>query len=57
MRRPAALEERERRLAAPDSAITRGIADAAAGRVEDAASVFDTLQAQYDRMVAERNTA
>jgi antitoxin ParD1/3/4 len=30
------MEERERRMAALDAAITRGLADANAGRVEDA---------------------
>jgi antitoxin ParD1/3/4 len=37
------MEERERRLAALDGAIERGIADINAGRVHDLDDVFDTL--------------
>ncbi|HEX2941655.1 MAG TPA: type II toxin-antitoxin system ParD family antitoxin [Rhodopila sp.] len=48
------MEERERRLVALDAAISRGIADADAGRTEDAETVFDALEAKYSRMAAER---
>jgi len=41
------VEERERRLAALDDAIERGIADAEAGRVTPADAVFDRLTAKY----------
>ena len=40
------LEHRERRDAALDAALAVGLADAAAGRVRDAAEVFDKLEAQ-----------
>ena len=48
------LEDKERRLAALDAAITRGIADADAGRVVDADEAFDTLEARYTQMAQER---
>jgi antitoxin ParD1/3/4 len=48
------VEERERKLAALDAAIERGIADAAAGRVTPADVVFDRLTAKYQHM-AESN--
>ena len=48
------MEERERRLSAVDSAIERGMADIKAGRVQDADTVFDRLEAKYSRMVEER---
>jgi antitoxin ParD1/3/4 len=41
------VQEREARLAAVDAAIARGVADADAGRVTDAASAFDKLTARY----------
>ncbi len=41
------VEERERKLAALDAAIERGIADAEAGRVTPADVVFDRLTAKY----------
>jgi antitoxin ParD1/3/4 len=41
------LEEREKRLAALDAAIARGIADADAGRVKPAGQVFRRLDAKY----------
>jgi antitoxin ParD1/3/4 len=50
------MEERERRLAALDAALVRGIADADAGRVTPAEAVLDRLEAKYTRMVAERET-
>jgi len=40
------MEERERRLAALDSAIERGLADAEAGRVHDLDRAFDALDAE-----------
>ncbi len=49
------MEERERRLAALDAAMTRGLADANAGRVEDAETVFDRLEAKYGQMATERD--
>jgi antitoxin ParD1/3/4 len=45
------VEERERRLAALDAAIERGIADAEAGRVTPADVVFDRLTAKYQNKV------
>jgi antitoxin ParD1/3/4 len=48
------MEERERRLAALDAAIERGMADIKAGRVHDADDVFDALEARYSGMVVER---
>jgi antitoxin ParD1/3/4 len=50
------MEERERRLAALDAALARGIADADAGRVTSAEEVLDRLEAKYTRMAAERET-
>lgn len=44
------VEEREKRLAALDAALARGIADDEAGRVKPAAKVFDRLAAKYDAM-------
>jgi antitoxin ParD1/3/4 len=41
------LEEREKRLAALDAAIARGIADAEAGRVKPLGQVFRRLDAKY----------
>ena len=49
------MEERERRLAALDAPITRGLADAKAGRVQEAKTVFDQLEAKYSRMATERD--
>lgn len=40
------MEDRERRLAASDARIARGIADADAGRVHDLDTVFDELDAE-----------
>ena len=48
------MEERERRLAALDAAIARGVADANARRTEDAETVLDALEAKYRRMAEER---
>ncbi len=41
------VQEREARLAALDTALARGIADADAGRVKPANKVFDRLAAKY----------
>jgi antitoxin ParD1/3/4 len=41
------LEEREKRLAALDAAIARGIADAEAGRVKPLGQVFRRLDTKY----------
>jgi antitoxin ParD1/3/4 len=48
------MEEREHRLVALDSAIERGMAGIKAGRVHDADSVFDELEARYSGMAVER---
>jgi antitoxin ParD1/3/4 len=44
------VEEREKRLAALDAALARGIADAEAGRVKPVAEVADRLDAKYRDM-------
>jgi antitoxin ParD1/3/4 len=41
------VQEREKRLAALDAAIARGVADAEAGRVKPLDEVFDRLEAKY----------
>ncbi len=43
------LEEKERRLAALDAFVHAGLADADAGRIEDAEAVFDELEAELER--------
>jgi antitoxin ParD1/3/4 len=48
------MEERERRLAAVDAAIERGLADVRAGRTHDADAVFDELETRYTGMARER---
>jgi len=48
------MEEREHRLAAVDAALERGLADIESGRVHDADTVFDELEARYARMARER---
>lgn len=48
------VAERKRRLAAVSAAIERGIADIGAGRVHDAGTVFDEVEAHYTRMARER---
>lgn len=45
------VEEREKRLAALDAALARGIADAEAGRVTAAADLSARLKAKYAAMV------
>jgi antitoxin ParD1/3/4 len=48
------MEDRERRLAALDAAIERGMADIDAGLITDADTVLDRLQAKYTRLAEER---
>jgi antitoxin ParD1/3/4 len=49
------VEERERRLAALDIALAKGIADADAGRVKPPEEVLDRLESKYKAM-AEKKT-
>lgn len=44
------IQERERRLAALDASIARGLADAGAGRTKPAEKVFDRLERKYRAM-------
>jgi antitoxin ParD1/3/4 len=44
------MEARERRLAALDASIERGLADIKAGRVHDAEDVFDELEAELEAL-------
>jgi antitoxin ParD1/3/4 len=48
------VEEREKRLAALDAALARGLADVEAGRVKPLREVADRLIAKYERMAKER---
>ncbi len=48
------VEEREKRLAALDAAIARGLADADAGRVKPLQDVADRLSAKYRKMAEDR---
>ena len=48
------LEDSERRLAALDAAIARGLADAEAGRMRDADEVFDAVETHLTRLARER---
>ncbi len=48
------VEEREKRLAALDAALAKGISDADAGRSKPAEEVFDRLEAKY-KAVAQRS--
>lgn len=48
------VEEREKRLAALDLAIARGIADADAGRITTVDDVASQLRAKYRKMAEER---
>jgi antitoxin ParD1/3/4 len=48
------MEDRERKQAALDLAIERGMADIDAGRVTDADTVFDRLEQKYTRLAEER---
>ena len=45
------VQEREAKLAALDAAITRGLADADAGRLIPAEEVFDRLEVKYRAMI------
>lgn len=54
------VQEREVKLATLDAAIARGVADADAGRVSDAAAVFDSLLERIKpgaRVVRQRDRA
>jgi len=44
------VEEREKRLAALDASLAKGISDANAGRVKPADEVLDRLEAKYKAM-------
>jgi antitoxin ParD1/3/4 len=44
------VEEREKRLAALDAALAKGIGEADAGRVKPAEDVLDRLEAKYEVM-------
>lgn len=44
------VEEREKRLAALDAALAKGISDADAGRVKAGDTVLDRLEAKYKAM-------
>ncbi|MDP3553357.1 type II toxin-antitoxin system ParD family antitoxin [Methylocystis sp.] len=46
------IQEREARLAALDASISRGIADADAGRAKPAKAVFDRLEAKFKAKAA-----
>lgn len=48
------VEEREKRLAALDAAIARGLDDAGAGRTRSLAEVGDRLTAKYQNVAKER---
>lgn len=48
------VEEREKRLAALDAAISRGLADANDGRVTPLEEVAERLTAKYRKMAEER---
>jgi antitoxin ParD1/3/4 len=49
------VDEREKRLAALDEALARGVADAVAGRVFSAEKVFSDLRARYEKKVEGRD--
>jgi antitoxin ParD1/3/4 len=49
------LQEREKRLAALDLALDRGLADARAGKVKPAEQVFARLEAKYRKMAKTRS--
>ncbi|RUW44756.1 type II toxin-antitoxin system ParD family antitoxin [Mesorhizobium sp. M8A.F.Ca.ET.021.01.1.1] len=48
------VEEREKRLAALDAALSKGLSDADAGRVKAVDEVFDRLEAKYKAMAAKK---
>jgi antitoxin ParD1/3/4 len=49
------LQEREKRLAALDLALDRGLADARAGKVKPAEQVFARLEVKYRKMAKTRS--
>jgi antitoxin ParD1/3/4 len=49
------IQEREARLAALDTALARGLADAEAGRTAPAAAVFDRLEGKYRAQPEDRD--
>lgn len=49
------VEEREKKLAALDAALARGLADAGAGRVTPIGDVADRLKARYRAMEPRKN--
>jgi len=49
------MEDRERRLAALDTAIERGMTDLEEGHVQNAGDVFAELKDRYSQMAAERS--
>lgn len=51
------VEEREKRLAALDRALDRGLADARAGRTKPADEVFGRLEAKYLAMAGAKRKA
>jgi antitoxin ParD1/3/4 len=51
------MEAREHQLAELDAALRSGLADVAAGRVQDADDVFDELDARYAHMGRTRGDA
>jgi antitoxin ParD1/3/4 len=50
-----AQAEQARWLASVDAGVTRGLADAEAGRVRDAEEVFDRLERKYAAMATARD--
>ncbi|MDR6631286.1 antitoxin ParD1/3/4 [Phyllobacterium sp. 1468] len=50
------VEEREKRLAALDAALARGLADVEAGRVKPLGEVANRLKAKYKRMHQDNNS-
>ena len=48
------VDEREKRLAALDAALARGLADVEAGRIRPLEDVFDELKTRYAKMAEER---
>ncbi|AVA20556.1 type II toxin-antitoxin system ParD family antitoxin [Rhizobium sp. LEGMi198b] len=50
------VEEREKRLAALDTAIAQGLADVKAGRVEPLEEVAARLTAKYENMAKDRRS-
>jgi len=48
------MEDRERKLAALDASLERGMEDIQAGRVQDAETVFDRLEKKYSKLAEDR---